>query len=154
MLTLLAVGRLLWALLGTPALVTEPGLSGVYGYPGDDLAGGPLACTGKALQPTDLVCAHRTLPCGTTVLVENVRTKKIVACQVLDRGPYGARLPGGRFVIKKRARQPGTWRAVVDLSPAVARKLGVSGVEPVRLMYLRPSAASRKPAAKGDAPRG
>src|SRR5262249_54790822 len=44
--------------------------------------------------------------------------------------------PGGR----------GTWRGVVDLSPAVAGMLGVSSLEPVRIIYMKrgkPSACKR-----------
>ncbi len=65
-----------------------------------------------------------------------MRTRRLAACRVLDRGPYGARLRG-RFVLKLRPTQRGTWRSVVDLSPAVAGILGMkeNGSEPVRLIY-------------------
>ena len=137
MMTLMAVGHiLLLALLGTPHVAIESGRAGVFGTAGDRLAGGPLACSGRMLGPRELVCAHRTLPCGTALLVQNVRTQRVVPCLVLDRGPYGALLPNGQFVIKKKKRQQGTWRAVVDLAPQVAALLGITGVEPVRLYYV------------------
>ena len=137
MMTLMAVGHiLLLALLGTPHVATETGRAGVFGTAGDRLAGGPLACSGRPLGARELVCAHRTLPCGTALLVQNVRTQRVVPCLVLDRGPYGALLPNGQFVIKKKRRQQGTWRAVVDLAPQVAALLGITGVEPVRLYYV------------------
>lgn len=137
MMTLMAVGHiLLLALFGTPNVVTETGKAGVFGTAGDKLAGGPLACSGRMLDSHDLVCAHRTLPCGTALLVQNARTKRVAPCLVLDRGPYGALLKNGRFVIKKKRRQEGTWRAVVDLSPQVATLLGITGVEMVRLFYM------------------
>ena len=139
MMTLMAVSHiLLLALLGSPQVVTEEGKAAVYGQAGDQLAGGPLACSGKRLSQSDLVCAHRTLPCGTPMLVFSLRTQRIATCRVLDRGPFGARLATGKFVIKKRAGQKGTWRAVVDMAPAVAGMLGVHDTEPVRLVYLRP----------------
>ena len=140
MMTLMAVSHiLLLALLGSPQVVTEEGKAAVYGQAGDQLAGGPLACSGKRLSQSDLVCAHRTLPCGTPMLVFSLRTQRIATCRVLDRGPFGARLATGKFVIKKRATQKGTWRAVVDMAPAVATMLGVADTtEPVRLVYLRP----------------
>src|SRR5579871_6822935 len=108
MMTLMAVSRiLLLALLGSPQVVTEDGKAAVYGHAGDRLAGGPLACSGKRLSQQDLVCAHRTLPCGTQLLVFSLRTQRIAACRVLDRGPFGARLSSGKFVIKKRPSQKG-----------------------------------------------
>lgn len=154
MMTLLAVGRILLALLGTPAVFTESGNAAVYGHVGDRLAGGPLACTGKALNQHALVCAHRTLPCGTPLLIQSVRTRRLAACRVLDRGPYGAQLPGGRFVLKLRPSQRGTWRSVVDLSPAVADLLGLkaNGREQVRIIY--PRLGGRSKGAAGPWPLG
>jgi rare lipoprotein A (peptidoglycan hydrolase) len=137
MMTLMAVGQiLLLALLGAPRPVTETGQAGVFGTAGDRLAGGPLACSGRWLGSRDLVCAHRTLPCGTALLVQNLRTRRIVPCLVLDRGPYGALLPDGQFVIKRSRREAGRWRSIVDLSPQVATLLGISGVVPVQIYYL------------------
>lgn len=147
MMTLMAVGQiLLLALLGTPHLMTETGKAGVFGTAGDRLAGGPLACSGRWLGSRDLVCAHRTLPCGTALLVKNLQTRRIVPCLVLDRGPYGALLPDGQFVIKRNRREAGRWRSIVDLSPQVATLLGISGVAQVQLFYLPHSrgAASHK----------
>ena len=139
MLTLMAALLVLLAtLLSSAPVGTESGVAAVYGYPGDRLAGGPLACTGKLLRAEDRVCAHRTLPCGTPLLIQSMRSRRLATCQVLDRGPYGARLPGGRFVIKTRPSARGMWRGVVDLSPAVARMLGVRTSEPVRIIYLDP----------------
>lgn len=139
MMTLIAVSNiLLLALLGSPQVVAEEGKAAVYGQAGDRLAGGPLACSGKRLKQNDLVCAHRTLPCGTPVLIWSLRSQRFATCRVLDRGPFGARLASGKFVIKKRAGQKGTWRGVIDMAPAVAGMLGVNDIEPVRLLYLRP----------------
>ncbi|HND11406.1 MAG TPA: septal ring lytic transglycosylase RlpA family protein [Pseudomonadota bacterium] len=139
MLTLMAACHiLLLALSATPDVATEAGQAAVFGYEGDELAGGPLACTGKALRPGQLVCAHRTLPCGTRLVVQNMSTQRLATCLVLDRGPYGASLPGGRFVIKRNAAQRGTWRGVVDVSPSVAARLGMRrSVANVRLVYLK-----------------
>jgi rare lipoprotein A (peptidoglycan hydrolase) len=152
MFTLMAALRVLLLTLWSSApLVTETGLAAVYGYPGDRLAGGPLACTGKMLRSDEPVCAHRTLPCGTQLVIQSLRSQKFATCQVLDRGPYGARLPGGRFVIKKRPSGRGTWRGVVDMSPAVAGMLGVHTSEPVRIIYMKPGlkkAGTPKPGPK------
>lgn len=142
MTILLATLRVLvLAVIGTSPLVSESGRAAVYGQAGDRLAGGPLACTGQRLRPHDLVCAHRTLPCRTPMIIVSQRSQRVATCQVLDRGPYGARLPSGRFVLKTRSDQRGTWRAQVDLSPGVARMLGVSDTEPVTLIYALPPGA-------------
>lgn len=139
MWTLMTALQLLWAtLLTTPSVGSQTGLAAVYGQPGDRLAGGPLACTGQPLRQDELVCAHRTLPCGTQLLVQSRRSGRMATCRVLDRGPYGALLSSGRFVIKLRPEERGTWRGIVDMSPAVAHMLGVHSSEPVRMLFLRP----------------
>lgn len=154
MLTLMAVCHiLLLTLSATPDVGTESGRAAVFGYENDTLAGGPLACTGKLLRPGQLVCAHRTLPCGTRLVVQNLSTQRLATCRVLDRGPYGAKLPGGRFVIKRTVGQRGTWRGVVDVSPSVAARLGMRhSVANIRLYFLKekdsPSRA-RRPADLG-----
>jgi rare lipoprotein A (peptidoglycan hydrolase) len=62
----------------------------------------------------------------------------MATCQVLDRGPFGAQLPGGRFVIKRTAVGRGTWRGILDVSPGVAARLGMHhSVANVRLLYLK-----------------
>ncbi len=139
MWTLMTALQLLWVTyLATPSVGSQTGLAAVYGQPGDRLAGGPLACTGQPLRQDELVCAHRTLPCGTQILLQSRKTGRLATCRVLDRGPYGAKLPSGRFVIKTRPEARGTWRGIVDLAPAVAATLGVSTSEPVQLLFLRP----------------
>ncbi|MBL9006047.1 MAG: hypothetical protein JNJ46_17465 [Myxococcales bacterium] len=146
MWTLLTALQLVWAaFLASPSVGSQTGLAAVYGQPGDRLAGGPLACTHQPLRQDELVCAHRTLPCGTQLLVQSRRSGRIATCRVLDRGPYGARLASGRFVIKLRPEERGTWRGIVDLSPAVAHMLGVTGNEPVRMLYLRPGSPIEVP---------
>jgi rare lipoprotein A len=66
---------------------------------------GGSASDGKHVRPTDVVCAHRTLPLGTVVRATDERTKKSILVIVRDRGPY------------KRGR-------VVDLTPTAASALG------------------------------
>jgi rare lipoprotein A len=43
---------------------------------------------GKRVRPSDMACAHRTLPLGTVVHVTYERTKRSVLVTVRDRGPY------------------------------------------------------------------
>ena len=146
MWTLMTALQLLWAtLMATPSVGSQTGLAAVYGQPGDRLAGGPLACTQQPLRQDELVCAHRTLPCGTQILLQSRRSGRLATCRVLDRGPYGARLTNGRFVIKRRPEERGTWRGIVDMSPAVANMLGVDGNEPVRMLFLRPGSPIQVP---------
>jgi rare lipoprotein A len=61
-----------------------------------------------------LTAAHRTLPFGTMVRVTNARSGRSVVVRINDRGPF------------VRGR-------VIDLSPAAARELGVSGLASVTL---------------------
>jgi rare lipoprotein A len=61
-----------------------------------------------------MTAAHRTLPFGTSVTVVNNRNGRAVVVRITDRGPF------------VRGR-------VIDLSPAAARVIGVSGLAPVSL---------------------
>jgi rare lipoprotein A (peptidoglycan hydrolase) len=88
------------------------------------LAGAPSAC-GYALAPTTLGVEHPVLPCGVKVYLRY--EDKTVLTQVLDRGPSAA---GREF----------------DLTPALAERLGVRGVQPVRWTYARYSARGPGPA--------
>jgi rare lipoprotein A len=61
-----------------------------------------------------MTAAHRTLPFGTMVTVVNNHTGRSVVVRINDRGPF----VHGR---------------VIDLSPAAARAIGVSGLAAVSL---------------------
>lgn len=138
MTLLVAAARLvLLAFLGNVSLAHDYGMATLFGYAGDSWAGRELRCTHEKLPTNQMVCAHRTLPCGTVVLVENVRTRRFAPCRVLDRGPFGATLPGGQVVLKTDRRQPGIWRGLIDLSPSVASALGFNGRERVHIFYPR-----------------
>ena len=80
---------------------------------GPGLYGNGTACGKVTLRPTTIGLAHKTLPCGTRVLI-GFRGKYIIA-PVIDRGPYIA----GR-----------TW----DLTTAAAKAVGLisAGVGNVR----------------------
>ena len=62
--------------------VFRPALASWYG-PG--LYGNKLGCGGH-LSPGTVGVAHKTLPCGTTVVLRNGR--HVVRARVIDRGPY------------------------------------------------------------------
>jgi hypothetical protein len=70
-------------------------------------------------------------------MLQNRRTGRFALCEVLDRGPFGAILPSGEWGVKIRATQPGSWRGIIDLAPAVAQALDLNGREQVRVFYQR-----------------
>jgi rare lipoprotein A len=90
-------------------------------------AGGPFGAAGLASVYSDgqtasgekmstggMTAAHRTLPFGTSVTVLNNRNGRAVVVRINDRGPF------------VRGR-------IIDLSPAAARAIGISGLAPVSL---------------------
>ena len=75
---------------------------------------------GEMMNPSALTAAHRSLPFGTRVLVENLSNGRSVVVRINDRGPF------------VRGR-------IVDLSLAAAKALGMAkdGVARVRLRQLQ-----------------
>jgi len=75
--------------------------------------------SGERCDPNAMTAAHRSLPFGTKVKVENLRNGRAVVVRINDRGPYVS----GR---------------VIDLTRAAARRLGImdSGVAPVRITVI------------------
>ncbi len=90
----------------TPAANAQSGLASVYAYRGGRTA------DGERMQPGAMTAAHPSLPFGTQVRVTNKRTGRSVVVRINDRGPF----VHGR---------------IIDLSPAAAHAIGVSGVAPV-----------------------
>jgi rare lipoprotein A len=82
----------------------EEGIASHY----DRSSGSKVACGGK-LDESALSAAHRTLPCGTRVRVENKQNGRSVTVTINDRGPY----------VRSR---------IIDLTPAAARALQFSGL--------------------------
>ena len=91
------------------------GIASVYGN-GDGHAGSRTANGGR-LHPGALTAAHRTLPFGTRVEVVNQRNGKKVIVRITDRGPF----------IRGR---------IIDLTPAGARAIGISGLTTVKLTVV------------------
>jgi len=85
------------------------GIASVY-------AGG-LTANGEHASAGGLTAAHRSLPFGTLVKVTNRRSQRSVIVRVNDRGPF------------VRGR-------VIDLTPAAAHAIGVSGLAPVTLAVV------------------
>jgi rare lipoprotein A len=76
-------------------------------------SGGSTA-SGERMNSGAMTAAHRTLPFGTMVTVTNDHTGSSVVVRINDRGPF------------VRGR-------IIDLSPAAARVIGLSGVSQVSL---------------------
>jgi rare lipoprotein A len=93
------------------------GVASVYATKGDGYAGRRTA-NGERAQSGALTAAHKSLPFGTMVRVTNTRNNKSVVVRINDRGPF------------VRGR-------VIDLTPAGARAIGMSGLAPVSLSVVR-----------------
>jgi len=65
----------------------ELGEASWYGGDGDGFEGKPTA-NGEIFDPNRLTCAHRTLPLGSYVEVENLENGKKATFRVNDRGPF------------------------------------------------------------------
>lgn len=78
-----------------------------------------ITASGERCNPNALTAAHRSLPFGTKVKVENLKNGKSVVVRINDRGPF----VGGR---------------IIDLTKAAAGKLGFvsAGTASVRLTVL------------------
>jgi rare lipoprotein A (peptidoglycan hydrolase) len=100
----------------TPA---EPAAIGSFtalaGAAGEGMIGHRTSC-GGVLTPDTEGIAHPTLPCGARIFV--TFDGRTVLAQVVDRGPYR----GGRQF---------------DVTPALARRLGLHGVQLVHWSYAR-----------------
>jgi len=80
--------------LPIPALaLTQCGEASWYDHAGQPTAGG------GTVDPTTLTAAHRTLPLGSKVSVENLDNGKSVVVEIDDRGPFTQ----GRIIDVSRA---------------------------------------------------
>ena len=84
--------------------------------PGGGRYGRRTAC-GLIIRRTTLGVAHPVLPCGAKIFISFHGNE--VLTQIIDRGPAS---PGLEFVV----------------SAALAKKLDLSGVQPVRWTFARP----------------
>src|SRR5919108_5251477 len=104
---------------------SETGLASYYGreFQGKKTAGG------ERFSPSDMTAAHRKLPLGTKVMVENVETGERTEVKITDRGPFAD-----------------PKRRVIDLSKAAANSIGLveQGVGPVRVTVTEKPAEAQK----------
>ena len=62
-------------------------LTGLVSFYSSSLQGLPTA-SGTRFDNYKLTAAHKTLPFGTQVLIENPKNKRCVVVVITDRGPY------------------------------------------------------------------
>jgi rare lipoprotein A len=89
----------------------ECGLASVYSTVSEETA------SGEDTRSGDLTAAHRALPFGTMVRVDNRENGRAALVRITDRGPF----IGGR---------------IIDVSHAAAHELGFSGLAQVCLNIL------------------
>jgi rare lipoprotein A len=110
-----------------PQTIPTTDLHGIASWYGQEFAGRTTA-NGEIFDPLLFTAAHRTLPFGTVLDVENSKTHQSVRVRINDRGPYIA----GRMI---------------DLSYAAAQQIGL--VEPgsgeVDLSIVKIGSGSREP---------
>jgi len=152
------------------------GIATTYGQPGDKYAQQGTACAPhNKINDVDHVCAHRWYPCGTILIVENIKNGKRNWCVVKDRGPYGANVfadngtkvmndankPAWFIKIRPGDLPPasicpmgnciGRWRGILDMSPAVSAGLDHPGMGMIkvwrltRIVELRKYIANKQP---------
>lgn len=104
----------------------------VASWYGSESAGGPTACGYGPYDPSGLSAAHRTLPCGTRLLVRH--EGRGVTVTVTDRGPA-----------------PWTGHDL-DLSEAAASSIGLKeeGTGEVEISEVPSSTSEKLPDTSGD----
>jgi rare lipoprotein A len=103
----------------------EQGLASYYGKGFH----GRKTASGDRFSQNEMTAAHRQLPLGTKVIVENRETGAQVEVKITDRGPYAD---------KKRR--------IIDLSKAAADSIGLveQGIAPVRVVVTEEAAQQKK----------
>jgi rare lipoprotein A len=104
---------------------SEKGMASHYG---NEFQGKETA-SGERFSPSDMTAAHRKLPLGTKVMVENMETGEKTEVKITDRGPYA-----------------NPKRRIIDLSKAAANSIGLveQGVAPVRVTVTEKPAEAQK----------
>jgi rare lipoprotein A len=97
----------------------EKGLASWYG----NRFNGRQTASGTQFSEKEMTAAHRKLPLGTKVVVENLETGAQVEVKITDRGPYA-----------------GSQRRIIDLSRAAADSIGLveRGLGQVRVVVTEP----------------
>jgi rare lipoprotein A len=101
-------------LLPSVSTAAQSGIASVY-----STKHSTKTASGMRMIDHALTAAHRTLPFGTKVRVTHSKSGKSVIVTITDRGPF------------VRGR-------IIDLAPAAARLLGISGLAPVIIAIGNP----------------
>jgi rare lipoprotein A len=122
---LYAVLILLNARVQADSWYSERGLASYY----DKEFQGKKTANGERFSPKEMTAAHRNLPLGTKVMVENLETGAKTEVKITDRGPYA----------DKKHR-------IIDLSKAAADSIGLveQGVGHVRVTVTEASPDAKK----------
>src|SRR5262245_10721723 len=122
---LYAVLVLLSARVQAESWYSERGLASYY----DKEFQGKKTANGERFSPKEMTAAHRNLPLGTKVMVENLETGAKTEVKITDRGPYAD--------MKHR---------IIDLSKAAADSIGLveQGVGHVRVTVTEASPDAKK----------
>ena len=93
---------------------------------------GRKTANGDRFSEQEMTAAHRTLPLGTKVMVENLQTGEQAEVKITDRGPYAQRA-----------------RRIIDLSRAAANTIGIvqQGKTPVRVVVTEKAPRPKDPEA-------
>src|SRR5260370_119719 len=89
---------------------------GIASWYGQAFQGRPTA-SGELFDMEKMTAAHRTLPLGTKVRVQNLVNEKVVEVRINDRGPF-------------------VGERIIDLSRAAAQAISMPGIANVRLEVL------------------
>ncbi len=102
------LGALVLSAAALPA-AAETGIASIYSSLG-------VTASGRSYSTSDSVAAHKTLPLGSIVRIENLRNGRTATVTIVDRGPYIS----GR---------------IIDVTPSVADSLGFrsQGLTPTRI---------------------
>jgi rare lipoprotein A len=103
----------------------EHGLASYYGKGFH----GRKTASGDRFSQHEMTAAHRQLPLGTKVMVENRETGEQVEVKITDRGPYADKN-----------------RRIIDLSKAAANSIGLveEGIAPVRVVVTEEAVPQKK----------
>lgn len=67
---------------------SEIGLASYYGHPAKKIPGLSTTASGEAFDPKQFTAAHKTLPFGSLVKVQNLENDKTIVVRINDRGPF------------------------------------------------------------------
>jgi rare lipoprotein A len=104
----LGLSALTFSAAALPA-AAETGIASIYSSLG-------VTASGRSYSTSDSVAAHKTLPLGSIVRIENLRNGRTATVTIVDRGPYIS----GR---------------IIDVTPSIADSLGfrAQGLTPTRI---------------------